>query len=82
MPNIENSYCVIPNYIFELSNCHVVHNQLPPLKIPEQSNIESISSDFPDLSIVYKLHLECGKFINLYDWMQVVTSIFFVTSYV
>ncbi|XP_058809862.1 origin recognition complex subunit 3 [Phymastichus coffea] len=24
----------------------------------------------PDICIVYKLHLECGKMINLYDWLQ------------
>ena len=23
----------------------------------------------PDLCIVYKLHTECGRLINLYDWM-------------
>lgn len=32
----------------------------------------------PDLSIVYKLHLECGKLINLYDWLQAFKAI--VTS--
>ena len=25
----------------------------------------------PDVCVVYKLHLECGQLINLYDWMQV-----------
>lgn len=29
----------------------------------------------PDLSIVYKLHLECGKMINLYDWLQAFKAI-------
>uniref|UniRef100_A0A336LPV0 Origin recognition complex subunit 3 n=1 Tax=Culicoides sonorensis TaxID=179676 RepID=A0A336LPV0_CULSO len=24
----------------------------------------------PDISIVYKLHLECGKMINMFDWLQ------------
>ena len=23
----------------------------------------------PDLCIAYKLHAECGRLINLYDWM-------------
>jgi len=32
---------------------------------------DGISAALPDLCIVYKLHLECGKLINLYDWMQV-----------
>ena len=31
----------------------------------------SISSSMPDICIVYKLHLECGQLINLYDWLQV-----------
>lgn len=31
-----------------------------------------LSSDMPDLCIMYQLHLECGKLINLYDWLQVV----------
>uniref|UniRef100_A0A1B0AGG4 Origin recognition complex subunit 3 n=1 Tax=Glossina pallidipes TaxID=7398 RepID=A0A1B0AGG4_GLOPL len=29
----------------------------------------------PDLSIVYKLHLECGRMINLYDWLQAFRSV-------
>lgn len=29
----------------------------------------------PDISIIYKLHLECGKMINLYDWLQAYLSI-------
>lgn len=29
----------------------------------------------PDLSIAYKLHLECGKLINLYDWLQAFLTI-------
>lgn len=31
---------------------------------------ERILSTLPDLSVAYKLHLECNKFINLYDWLQ------------
>lgn len=29
----------------------------------------------PDICIAYKLHLECGKMINLYDWLQAFLSI-------
>ncbi|KAM7344166.1 origin recognition complex subunit 3 isoform 1-T2 [Cochliomyia hominivorax] len=29
----------------------------------------------PDLSIIYKLHLECGRMINLYDWLQAFRSV-------
>lgn len=28
-----------------------------------------VLSSMPDLCIVYKLHTECGRLINLYDWM-------------
>ena len=37
-----------------------------------------ISSQLPDLSIVYKLHLESGELINIYDWMRAFHAI--VTS--
>lgn len=29
----------------------------------------------PDICIAYKLHLEYGKMINLYDWLQSFISI-------
>ncbi|XP_072036057.1 origin recognition complex subunit 3-like [Amphiura filiformis] len=35
----------------------------------------SILSTFPDVCIVYKLHLECGRLINLYDWMQAFVTV-------
>lgn len=31
---------------------------------------ENLLSTLPDISIAYKLHLECNKFINLFDWLQ------------
>ncbi|XP_076621406.1 origin recognition complex subunit 3 [Colletes latitarsis] len=33
-------------------------------------NDETIPSTLPDLSIIYKLHLESRKLINMYDWLQ------------
>ncbi|XP_053973901.1 origin recognition complex subunit 3 [Hylaeus volcanicus] len=33
-------------------------------------NDEAIPSTLPDLSIIYKLHLESRKLINMYDWLQ------------
>ncbi|XP_033113233.1 origin recognition complex subunit 3-like [Anneissia japonica] len=30
---------------------------------------------FPDLCIIYKLHLECSRFINLYDWLQAFITV-------
>lgn len=29
----------------------------------------------PDICIIYKLHLECGKLINMYDWLQAFITI-------
>ncbi|XP_054469705.1 origin recognition complex subunit 3 isoform X2 [Anoplopoma fimbria] len=29
-----------------------------------------VSNAAPDICIVYKLHLECGRLINLYDWLE------------
>lgn len=31
---------------------------------------ENLLPSLPDISIAYKLHLECNKFINLFDWLQ------------
>jgi len=35
------------------------------------SDQSDILPSLPDISIVYKLHLESGRHINLYDWLQV-----------
>ncbi|XP_052810573.1 origin recognition complex subunit 3-like isoform X1 [Mya arenaria] len=34
-----------------------------------------IGSRMPDTCVVYKLHLECGQLINLYDWMQAFVTV-------
>lgn len=39
------------------------------------SNLDEIVSSLPDICIVYKLHLECGRLINLFDWFQSFCSI-------
>ncbi|XP_050314452.1 origin recognition complex subunit 3 [Anthonomus grandis grandis] len=39
-------------------------------KCCEIPNSQSIKPTMPDICIAYKLHLECGKMINLYDWLQ------------
>ncbi|NWV01311.1 ORC3 protein, partial [Upupa epops] len=36
---------------------------------------ESISSKAPDICIVYKLHLECGRLINLVDWLEAFSTV-------
>lgn len=33
---------------------------------------DTVSPDQPDVCILYQLHLECGKLINLYDLLQVL----------
>ena len=43
--------------------------------ILENVAVDQIPSELPDISIAYKLHLECGKLINLYDWFQVNNSV-------
>ncbi|XP_053314572.1 origin recognition complex subunit 3 [Spea bombifrons] len=35
----------------------------------------SISSSAPDICIAYKLHLECGRLINLYDWLEAFATV-------
>ncbi|XP_078068596.1 origin recognition complex subunit 3 isoform X2 [Mustelus asterias] len=35
----------------------------------------TISNTAPDICIVYKLHLECGRLINLYDWLQAFVTV-------
>lgn len=31
----------------------------------------TVSNSAPDICIAYKLHLECGRLINLFDWLEV-----------
>ncbi|XP_010149587.1 PREDICTED: origin recognition complex subunit 3-like, partial [Eurypyga helias] len=35
----------------------------------------SISNKAPDICIVYKLHLECGRLINLVDWLEAFATV-------
>lgn len=41
----------------------------------ELESVNQLTPSQPDLSIVYKLHLECGKMINLYDWLQAFKAV-------
>ncbi|CAL8296241.1 unnamed protein product [Arctogadus glacialis] len=34
-----------------------------------------VSNAAPDLCIVHKLHLECGRLINLYDWLEAYATV-------
>ncbi|XP_068249965.1 origin recognition complex subunit 3 [Palaemon carinicauda] len=40
--------------------------------LDEPSNIVT---SLPDVSVAYKLHLECGRLINLFDWLQAFVSV-------
>jgi origin recognition complex subunit 3 len=35
----------------------------------------SIQDTLPDISVAFMLHLECGRLINLYDWLQAFTTV-------
>ncbi|XP_018563187.1 origin recognition complex subunit 3 isoform X2 [Anoplophora glabripennis] len=52
-----------PHYYLQCASC---------CEIPNNS---AIKLTMPDICIAYKLHLECGKMINLYDWLQAFLSI-------
>ncbi|XP_056635382.1 origin recognition complex subunit 3 [Diorhabda sublineata] len=70
----------IKNYIIG-SHRSAIHNALndPQFYLQceccELANPTSINPTMPDICIAYKLHLEYGKMINLYDWLQSFLSI-------
>ncbi|KAM7375937.1 hypothetical protein PAMP_005697 [Pampus punctatissimus] len=35
----------------------------------------TVSNAAPDVCIAYKLHLECGRLINLYDWLEAYATV-------
>ncbi|XP_074675695.1 origin recognition complex subunit 3 isoform X2 [Strix aluco] len=40
-----------------------------------KSDEGSISNKAPDICIAYKLHLECGRLINLVDWLEAFSTV-------
>jgi len=44
-------------------------------KCCELQDQSQLVGTLPDLSVVYKLHLECGRMINLFDWLQAFRSV-------
>ncbi|XP_028843176.1 origin recognition complex subunit 3 isoform X2 [Denticeps clupeoides] len=40
-----------------------------------QTDTGSISNTAPDICVVYKLHLECGRLINLFDWLEAYCTV-------
>uniref|UniRef100_A0A8C8BC27 Origin recognition complex subunit 3 n=1 Tax=Otus sunia TaxID=257818 RepID=A0A8C8BC27_9STRI len=45
-----------------------------------KSDEGSISNKAPDICIVYKLHLECGRLINLVDWLEAFSTVVMATE--
>ena len=45
-----------PNYYLQCNCCPLEKGAIVPT--------------MPDISVAYKLHLECGRMINLFDWLQ------------
>ncbi|KAG0725663.1 Origin recognition complex subunit 3 [Chionoecetes opilio] len=35
----------------------------------------ALVTTLPDISVAYKLHLECGRHINLFDWLQAFVAV-------
>ncbi|KAJ8918404.1 hypothetical protein NQ315_008100 [Exocentrus adspersus] len=71
----------IQNYIIG-SHRAAIHNALNDpyyylqcVSCCETQDSSAIKRTMPDICIAYKLHLECGKMINLYDWLQAFLSI-------
>jgi origin recognition complex subunit 3 len=52
-----------PNYYLQCQCCDTTQNAL------------SLLPTMPALSVAYKLHLECGKMINLFDWLQAFKTV-------
>ncbi|CAH2075285.1 unnamed protein product, partial [Iphiclides podalirius] len=38
-------------------------------------SLDSVADTLPDVCLAYKLHRECGKHINLYDWLQAFAAV-------
>ncbi|KAF6022746.1 ORC3 [Bugula neritina] len=53
-----------------LSKPHVYLHDVPKLE-----SSQSVTSQLPDTSVAFKLHMECSTMINIYDWMQAFLSV-------
>ncbi|KAM9317149.1 origin recognition complex subunit 3 [Gastrophryne carolinensis] len=40
-----------------------------------ENEVGTLTSSAPDICIAYKLHLECGRLINLYDWLEAFATV-------
>ena len=57
---------------FLYSYCSLLPLQCKCCQLEDPS---SLVTTLPDLCVAYKLHLECGRHINLYDWLQAFISV-------
>lgn len=55
-----------------VTSCYTLSNPHHYLKCKccKISSSDEIQSTMPEISLLYKLHLESGKLINLYDWLE------------
>ncbi|GIY04045.1 origin recognition complex subunit 3 [Caerostris darwini] len=67
-----------------VSSCYTLSNPHHYLqcKCCKVNLSDEMQSTMPDISILYKLHLESGKLINLYDWLENFKTIKSSTEYV
>lgn len=48
--------------------------------MPGSDGSSTILPTLPDVCILYQLHLECGRWINLYDWYMAFYSVVVVAD--
>ena len=57
----------------------IVHSFMVVSLLPQSAGSvgerTGLDANMPDVCIIYQLHLECGRLINLYDWLQVRTCL-------
>uniref|UniRef100_UPI00358E8E2B origin recognition complex subunit 3 n=1 Tax=Myxine glutinosa TaxID=7769 RepID=UPI00358E8E2B len=58
---------VRPQHYLQISSNEESSGQGPPST--------DISQSSPDICVAYRLHLECGRLINLYDWLQAFAAV-------
>lgn len=74
-----NNLAAIKDQIRAAPRCSIQHALTQPGKFLNcpccQCDADAILPSMPDICIVYKLHLECGTLVNLYDWLQAFVTV-------
>ncbi|CAG5121531.1 unnamed protein product [Candidula unifasciata] len=74
-----NNLSAIRDQIRATPRCTIQHALTQPGKYLNcpccQCEADAILPSMPDICIVYKLHLECGTLVNLYDWLQAFVTV-------